>query len=98
MMPQDAGLPDPSSPLPLPSRSGMGPVAGRIDPGPPQALQPSTVPPALSATPDVGALLQALRRRWVAAVMLGSVLATAAAVAAWFLLTPKNTAFAKVQV
>jgi capsular exopolysaccharide synthesis family protein len=74
-------------------------VAGRIDPrrrpaaedGPPTA-------PALSASADMGTYLQALRRRWVTAAALGGSLAVVAALAAWFLLSPKYIAFAKVRV
>src|SRR5437879_452594 len=96
-MPHDAGLPDPSSELPVVGRSGMSPVAGRIDPFA-APRQPGTVPPGLSATPDIGAMLQALRRRWIAAVLLGGALATVAGLAAWFVLAPKQTAFAKIAV
>jgi capsular exopolysaccharide synthesis family protein len=55
-------------------------------------------PPALSATPDVWSLLRALRRRWASAVLIGGTLASISAVAMWFLLTPKASAFAKLQV
>jgi uncharacterized protein involved in exopolysaccharide biosynthesis len=42
--------------------------------------------------------LQALRRRWVAAAAFGGTLAVLAALAAWFLMSPKYIAFAKVRV
>jgi capsular exopolysaccharide synthesis family protein len=96
-MPQDAGLPDPSSDLNSTGRRDATPVAGRIEPpaGPRLATPP---PPALSAPPDLSAMLQALRRRWAAAVLLGGTLATIAGLAAWFLLTPKHTAVAIIRV
>lgn len=100
-MPQDAGLPDPSSPLSMPGPRDAQPIAGRINPklmpipgGPsdPQA------PPGLSATPDVMALLAGLRQRWISAVLLGGTLAVITGLAAWFLLSPKHVAFAQIQV
>ncbi len=95
-MPQDAGLPDPSSDLSPLNRSGPSPVAGRIDPAPPP--RSPGAPPGLSAAPDVGALLQGLRRRWISATILGTVLATVVSVGFWFLLTPKATAFSTLQI
>jgi capsular exopolysaccharide synthesis family protein len=71
-------------------------VAGRIEPNIPPSE--AALPPGLSAVPDLGALLRALRRRWIAAVSLGGSLAVVAALAAWFLLSPKYTAFAKIRV
>jgi capsular exopolysaccharide synthesis family protein len=55
-------------------------------------------PPALASGPDAGALLRALRRRWVAAALLGGTLAAITGVTAWFLLSPKYTAFATLHV
>src|SRR5436305_1010102 len=55
-------------------------------------------PPALVATPDTRALLKALGRRWFVALSLGLVCAAGAALAAWFLLSPRYTAFAQVRV
>jgi len=100
-MPQDAGLPDPSLPLSSPHSRHKPPIAGRID-GPP-AVRPTTPlgltgPTALVASPDVFSLLVALRHRWVSAVLLGGTLAAITAVSVWFLLTPKNTAFATLRV
>jgi capsular exopolysaccharide synthesis family protein len=99
--PHDAGLPEPTSSTP-PTREPAA-VAGRIEPvAAPATLLLSNpeidLPPGLSAAPDAGALLRALRRRWVAAVFIGGLLATAAAAGAWFLMSPDFTAFAKVQV
>jgi capsular exopolysaccharide synthesis family protein len=96
-MPQDAGLPDPSSDVSPTGRREPAPVAGRIEP-PGLARAATAPPPALSATPDIGTLLQALRRRWALAVLLGVPLAAATALAAWFLLIPKYTAQARIQV
>src|SRR5204862_3198679 len=59
---------------------------------------PVTPPPALQASPDLMSLLGALRRRWVGAVALGGVLAAITAGAAWYLLAPKPTGFAKLHV
>src|SRR5437764_13349116 len=95
-MPHDAGLPDPASPLPPPHRD-FRPVAGRLDPAP-AAPPPHAPPPALSAGPDLVGLLVGLRRRWPAAVLLGGTLAALAAAGAWYLLTPKNVAFARIKV
>src|SRR5262249_37520628 len=53
---------------------------------------------ALSAAPDLRALLHALRRRWFAAFAIGGTLAVVAGLAAWFLLAPKYTAFAMLRV
>jgi capsular exopolysaccharide synthesis family protein len=110
-MPHDASLPDPSRRQPGPSR-GANPIAGRIDtpspatppsdpviaPFPTRRAAPPPVPPALSAQPDLMTLLGSLRRRWVAAVLLGGTLAAITAVAVYWLLTPKATAFAKLSI
>src|SRR5262245_7401998 len=99
-MPQDAGLPDPSSPLPGPHPREFQPVAGRIEPGQPRPVVPpaSAAPPGLSASPDLVSLLVALRHRWISAVLLGCTLAAIAGVGMWYLLTPKNVAFATIKV
>ena len=100
MIPQEAGFPEPARNTP-PERRNAKPVAGRIDParrglaGDPHA---GMVPAGLSASPDVSSYLQALRRRWVVAASLGGTLAILAALAAWFLMSPKYIAFAKVRV
>ena len=96
-MPHDAGLPDPAGNVPSPRR-GPGPVAGRVEAPAALPLVDVTPPPALASGPDAGALLRALRRRWVAALLLGGTLAAVAGVTAWFLLSPKYTAFATLQV
>ena len=98
MLPQDAGYPEPSS-KPSHSRPDPKPVAGRIEPTHagtrPAAGSP---PPALSAAPDLGALLKALRRRWLAAAVLCLLLGGAAAAGAWFLMTPQYTSFVTLRV
>src|ERR1700722_11986718 len=94
-MPQDAGFPDPIPNNPK-SRSDGDPVVGRIDPLVYYA-EPAA-PPALSAGPDIGALLRALRQRWMAAIAFGLPLACLAAAAAWFLLSPKYTGFSQFRV
>jgi capsular exopolysaccharide synthesis family protein len=73
-------------------------VAGRITPAAPPLPPEGDLPPGLSSGPDAWAILRALRRRWVAAVCLGGTLAALAAAAAWFLMSPKYTAFARIQV
>lgn len=100
MIPQDAGLPDPKAPTSTHFPQSASPIAGRIDPAPPRPQPPggATPPPGLSAAPDVMGLLVALRHRWVSAVLLGGTLAVIAGVSVWYLLTPKNTAFAQLQV
>src|SRR5579884_2168906 len=98
MLPQDAGLPDPGGRLPMPARDPL-PVAGRIEPV--AAVRPTfppEPPPALAASPDLMSMLQALRRRWISAVLLGGTLSAITAVAVWFLVAPKAVAFAKVRV
>jgi capsular exopolysaccharide synthesis family protein len=96
-MPHDASLPDPAGNVPSPRR-GPGPVAGRVEVPAALPLPDAAPPPALASGPDAGALLRALRRRWVAAALLGGTLATVAGLTAWFLLSPKYTAFATLKV
>jgi capsular exopolysaccharide synthesis family protein len=94
-MPQDAGYPDPT-PNPHKPRPDGPPVAGRVDPI--ALYDDPTPPPALTASPDLGALLRSLRHRWMAAVAFGLPLAALAAAAAWYLLSPKYTGFAQFRV
>lgn len=75
-------------------RNGSDPAhPGKPNPGPSSAM-----PPVLSATPDALALWKALRRRWLAAVCLGVLVAGIAGAGAWVLLPAKFTAFALLQV
>ena len=100
MLPQDAGHPEPTSNPPDP-RPNPRPVAGRLAPPVARAAAAAVAqaaPPALSAGPDFGALLKALRRRWMAAAVLGVLLGTAAAGAAWYLMAPKYAAFGQLKV
>src|ERR1700756_4966950 len=94
-MPHDASLPDPTGNVPPPRR---GPVAGRVEVPAALPMPDAVPPPALASGPDAGALLRALRRRWVAAALLGGTLAAVAGLTAWFLLSPKYTAFATLKV
>jgi capsular exopolysaccharide synthesis family protein len=98
-MPQDAGFPEPPK-NPAPSRRGVKPVAGRIDPSRRGSVDPhpAGVPAGLSSSPDIMAYVQALRRHWVVAAALGGTLALVAAAASWFLMSPKYIAFGKVRV
>jgi capsular exopolysaccharide synthesis family protein len=56
------------------------------------------LPPALSSGPDAKALLKALGRRWPMALGLGVIAAVLAGAAAWFLLSPKYTAFSQLKI
>jgi capsular exopolysaccharide synthesis family protein len=56
------------------------------------------LPPALASGPDMPALLRALKRRWVLAFFLGTLLATGAGVGAWFLLPVRYTAYAQLRI
>jgi capsular exopolysaccharide synthesis family protein len=56
------------------------------------------LPPALASGPDFGGLMRALRRRWMLAVSLGTVVAAAVAAVAWLLLPPKYTVSAQLHV
>src|SRR5262249_41129551 len=64
----------------------------------PRPVPPPGPPPAQTPGNDTRSLLKAVGRRWFLAVSLGSVVALAAAAAAWFLLPPQHTAFAHVPV
>ncbi len=96
MTPHDARLPEATNPSQ--ARRESVPVAGRIEPALPPAPPEEDLPPGLSSGPDAWAILRALRRRWIAAVCLGGTLAGIAAAAAWYLMSPKYTAFARIQV
>jgi polysaccharide biosynthesis transport protein len=100
VLPQDAGFPEPAKKAPSSRREDKA-VAGRIDPprrglasDPHLAMTPS----GYSSSPELGSYLQALKRRWVSAAAIGGSLAVVAALAAWFLLTPKYIAFGRVRV
>jgi capsular exopolysaccharide synthesis family protein len=76
-------------------------VAGRIDPrrrAAPVEPHLAQTPTALTSSPDIATFLQALKRRWIPAAALGGTLAILAALAAWFLLSPKYIAFGRVRV
>jgi capsular polysaccharide biosynthesis protein len=100
VIPHDAGFPEPAGNTPQ-SRRAANPVAGRIDAPrriPMSDSHTAAAPAALSSTPDMGTFLRGLRRRWIAAVALGGSLAVLAGLAAWFLMSPKYIAFARIQV
>jgi polysaccharide biosynthesis transport protein len=95
MMPQEANHPEPGHRKPAVEQTEPTVVAGRIE----AALRDSYPPaPALSSSPSLGDLLRVLRRRWMTALALGGTLAAIAAVAVWYLMTPKYTAFAQIRV
>src|SRR5260370_7244189 len=55
-------------------------------------------PPALSATPTMSGLLQALRRRWPLALGIAAAATAAAVLAVFFLLPPKYNVTMRVRV
>ncbi len=99
-MPQDAAFPEPAKNTPPARREGQA-VAGRIEP-PRRGLshdpQLAMMPSALASAPDMSSYLQALERRWLSAAAVGGTLAVLAALAAWFLLSPKYIAFGRIRV
>ena len=105
MSPRDAGKPDPLN-NPSRPRSGSavprGAVPGREIltefPGAGGRNALMLPPPGQFAGPDAATLLKSLKRRWLLAASLGTVLAAAAAAGAWFLLEPKFTATAQLRV
>jgi capsular exopolysaccharide synthesis family protein len=105
VLPDNAGIPYPSHNQPGPQHAngnGREDAAGRgHGPEPPShaghdPLAP--LPPALATGPNTAAILKGLRRRWFLALSLGSILAAAAGIAAWYFLSAKYTAVAQVQV
>jgi capsular exopolysaccharide synthesis family protein len=97
-------MPNTPSHLPLPNpgdkSAGATPPSGlavehSATPFRPAFLAPA---PALTAGPDMGGLLRALKRRWPLAFCIGVVLAAAAGYAAWTFLGAKQTAFALIRV
>src|SRR5262245_11919906 len=93
MTTRHAGLPEPTHPVPA-GAAESNPIAGRIDPG----LVHEGTPPGLAATPDIGALLRCLRRRWMTAFSVGVLLAGTAAATAYSVLSPSYTSFAQIRV
>ncbi len=105
MSPRDAGKPDPLNNPPRPRPGSAVPraaVPGREVltefPGAGGRGALMLPPPGQSAGPDAATLLKSLKRRWLLAVSLGTVLAAAVAVGAWVLLEPKFTATALLRV
>jgi capsular exopolysaccharide synthesis family protein len=88
--PKDATGPEPEAP----------PVRGywTEPPVPPSHAVPAPLPPALATGPNTAAILKGLRRRWLLALSLGSLLAAAVGGAAWYFLSAKYTAVSQVQV
>ncbi|HEX5270016.1 MAG TPA: polysaccharide biosynthesis tyrosine autokinase [Gemmataceae bacterium] len=95
MLPRESQKPDsPRRPAAQPI-----PVAGVVAPPAPRLrTAPAQRPAALSSSPDLPAILKSLRRRWLLAAGLTLLLAPAAAVGAWFLLSAKYTAFAQIHM
>jgi capsular exopolysaccharide synthesis family protein len=97
VIPRDAEFPEPPGNLPLHRRD---PAASAIRFDEPAALLPldAAPPPALTGGPDLAGLWRGIKRRWLTAFVLGGGLAVTAAVAAWFLLPARFTAFSQVKV
>src|SRR5262245_56911887 len=57
-----------------------------------RVLYSSDVPAVLSTTPNLAGLLQAIRRRWRLALLLGLVLSPAVAAGVWFSMPERHTA------
>src|SRR5579864_1876146 len=81
--PGATGLPEKPQEPTLAQPFAAGSPLGKLVP-----LQPMPVHPALSASPNAWALLKALRRRWLPAVILGVLLGAGAAIAVWFVAPP----------
>jgi polysaccharide biosynthesis transport protein len=86
MLPLEFNTPEsPQRPLGPPP----GPVAAPPRPPRPPGFGPGTPrPSALASTPDVVALLKALRRRWALALAVGLLCAGVATAATWYLIPP----------
>ena len=99
MAPQDAGRPEPTSNPPNP-RPSPKPIAGRVPRPAARAAATAApgVPPALNGAADFGALMKALRRRWLTAAVLSLLLGGAAAGAAWYFMAPDYTSVAMLKV
>ena len=99
MAPQDANRPEPTSNPPGP-RPNPKPVAGRVPRPAARAVAAADpgAPPALNGAADFGALLKALRRRWLSAAVLSLLLGAVAAGAAWYFMAPDYTSVAMLKV
>jgi len=86
---------DASAPLPFPRPIEPATVASK-----PTLTTPvlPSIPPALSAGPDLMALIDGLRRRWILVILLGGTLGTAGAIAVYYLMAPYATAYVKIAV
>lgn len=74
-----------------PPRPAGGPLmpAAALAPALPAAV--TSLPPALNASLDAGALVTALRRRWLLAITLSVTLASAVGAGVWFGIPPRYT-------
>lgn len=96
---RNAELPEPLGSVPTAGAESLPPQMGRsgtYDPYLPPV--PEGPPPGLTPSPDLAALLRALRRRWLAAFSLGLILALTAGASAFTLLSPSYVAFAQIRV
>jgi capsular exopolysaccharide synthesis family protein len=74
------------------------PATERV-PAPPSAPRKTNVPPpGVAASPDLPALLGALRRRWLLALSLALTLACGVTAALWYFLPARYTAYSYVRV
>src|SRR5438876_5799581 len=91
---------DPERPEPAAKSGDAARGNGRAKPSKSKPPAPAAAPPRLahSSGPDMKALLQALKRRWLLAATLSLVLGSGAAVGAWYALAAKYTAFAQLRI
>ncbi len=96
MPPSNAGKPEPTR-RPRPHTVPMTAPATQVLPRDNGPAVPEP-PPALASGPDAGSLLHALRRRWMVALSLGIIVAGLLGTAAFFLVSPRYTAFAQIHI
>lgn len=99
MLPGNAGYPESARNTTTPRKSTTSTViAGRV------GGQPGKMPmnPAMQMSsgdgPDLTSLFEALKRRWLLAIVIGLAVAAGVAVTAWKFLTPKYTAFTQIRI
>jgi succinoglycan biosynthesis transport protein ExoP len=97
MKPLDPDLPESSDRDPG-HHGGNGRAKNGKLPAKPPVAAPARQAPHQPSGPDMKALLQALKRRWLLAATLSLVLGTGAAVAAWYGLAAKFTAFGQMRI
>ena len=96
MRPRDPDRPEPAA-KPADAARGNGRAKPSKNKPPAPAAVPTRSAPHASG-PDMKALLQALKRRWLLAATLSLLLGSGAAVGAWYGLAAKYTAFAQLRI